>query len=395
MNAEETLLLDCARYALDPRASPPPTLPPAFDGAALLRTARKNRAMAALISTGKSLPGLWPEAFARELAAQHYSYVVHAEPAVQRVQATLAALAQAGIPAVVLKGWETIYTVYGGDYSLRPCGDIDVLVRPAHARAAEQLLTGAGFEPYMEMWPGFRHRYHNTAWHYQLGGQGAFGFSFGIDLHWGLFNRRYYDRCIAIEALFERAQPLQLGAASAYRLCAEDHILHACGHHSLHHDLHHGDSPEMFRFYELAWVIRRADPPVDWRTLFDRATQWKLRPALQAVLARLEERFPGALPAPALAGLAQLRPPAEEARAFAQLVRYQPTPLGKVLPWRWTPASVWGAMCFLCEAFIPGPQFLQRRYGQTRFWPLHYLTRMGNTVKQLVRFAKNQAHPST
>ena len=68
-------------------------------------------------------------------------------------------------------------------------------------------------------------------------------------------------------------------------------------------------------------------------------------------------------------------------------MKYRDTPFVHVLPFRWTPSAIWELLCFLFEAFVPGPQFLQQRYGKIRFWPLHYLRRAGNAIKQLLAFS--------
>jgi hypothetical protein len=53
------------------------------------------------------------------------------------------ALSAGGIPSLVLKG--PAIAQYAGGYALRPFGDVDFLVAPAHFRRAYRLLHGLGF----------------------------------------------------------------------------------------------------------------------------------------------------------------------------------------------------------------------------------------------------------
>ncbi len=385
MPALESFLVDCLRFALDSHRFEKPSLPEGVEWEVLLRAASRHKALGALLFVEKASPGFFPSSIRQELSAYRYSFLVHADTAVQQVRRVLAGLSCAGIAAVVMKGWEYIHTVYGGDYSLRPCGDIDLLINPQALRPAEQVLKDAGYQPLVELWPGFRYRHHNRAYHYQLEQKPAPGFDFGVDLHWGLFNLRYYDRLIQPEEFIRRALPLQIGETAALRLCAEDHILHACGHLGLHHV----ESNALHRFYELAWVIAHAQPPVNWPLLLERAAAWRLQIPLRAVLLKMEELFPATLPQETKTALDSLQPGAEERRVYRLLMRYKDTPFVRILPFRWEPASVWQSLCFLFEAFVPGPQFLVHRYGQTRFWPLLYVKRAGNSIRQLLAFSKN------
>lgn len=382
LTAEEQLTLECMRCCLDPESELPVLGGRAFDWQRLFSTAQVHRAMGALLAMEKRAPGFWPVEFFRRISAYRLTFLVHAEQAVAQVASTLAELTKAGIPLVVLKGWDYIHTVYGGDYSLRPCSDIDILIRPQDVKAAEAALARQGFEPYEELWPGIRFRYGNAAYHYHRKRNSLNTGEYGVDLHWGLFNIRYLDERVFIADVFSRADRLEVGGTPVFRLGVEDHILHAAGHRSLHHD----DAGELFRYYELAWAIRHAQSEVDWAALFSRAKEWGIRKALRSTLEEIELHFPGALPAFSSQELAALEPGPQEARVYRTLMKYHPSPLGRLVPIRWTPKGLWETVGFLFEAFFPSPQYLQHRYGKTRFWPLHYLRRVQNTLKQFAGF---------
>ncbi len=382
LTAEEQLILACMRSALDPESPLPVLDSRLIDWQCLVTTAQTHRALGALLAVEKLAPGFWPAEFSRRISSWRLALLVHAEQAVAQVASTLAELTRGGIPLVVMKGWDYIHTVYGGDYSLRPCADIDILIRPQDVKVAEEALARQEYQPYEELWPGIRFRYGNAAYHYQRSQKTPHETLYGVDLHWSLFNIRSLDDRVSIADIFSRAGPLEVGGIPVLHMGVEDHILHAAGHRSLHHD----DAGELYRFYELAWVIRHAQPEVDWTEVFSRAKGWGIRLALRSTLEEMELYFPGALPVFSPQEWAALEPDPQEARLYRTLLKYHVTPLGRLLPIRWTPKGLWETVGFLFEAFVPGPKFLEHRYGKTRFWPVLYLRRARNAMKQLADF---------
>lgn len=382
LTTEEQLLLECMRCTLADTRLLPVLEERAVDWQRLFSAAQVHRALGALLAMEKRAPGFWPAEFSRQISTCRLTFLVHAERAVAQVASTLVELTRAGIPLVVLKGWDYIHTVYGGDYSLRPCSDIDILIQPQDVKAAEAALARQGFEPYEELWPGIRFRYGNAAYHYQRKRNLLNTGEYGVDLHWGLFNIRYLDKRVSIADVFSRAVRFEAGGTPVLRMGVEDHILHAAGHRSLHH----GDAGELFRYYELAWVIRHAHPQVDWPALFSRAKEWGIRQALRSTLEEIELHFPGTLPKFSPQEWGALEPDIQEARVYRTMMKYHPSPLGRLVPIRWTAKGLWETAGFLFEAFVPSPQFLEYRYGKTRFWPMLYLRRTGNAIKQLAGF---------
>ena len=162
LTAEEQLILECMRCCLAPERELPALVKRDIDYQRLFSAAQVHRAMGALLEMEKRAPGFWPTELSRRILAYRLTFLVHAEQAVAQVASTLAELTRAGVPLVVLKGWDYIHTVYGGDYSLRPCSDIDILIRSQDVKAAEAALDSQGFEPYEELWPGIRFRYGNA-----------------------------------------------------------------------------------------------------------------------------------------------------------------------------------------------------------------------------------------
>jgi len=65
---------------------------------------------------------------------------------VEELRRLLGLLDSAGIPAIPLKGPWLAQRLYG-DYTLRVCSDLDVLVRPEHVVPAARALRDLGYEP--------------------------------------------------------------------------------------------------------------------------------------------------------------------------------------------------------------------------------------------------------
>ncbi len=432
VSREEDFLLACLRYTLDAQQMPAPQAPNGVDWQRLGNSMARHRVLGLCYLAGRQVPQAWPEDFQRALQADRYRDLVKRNAEAEQVGQVLNALHAAGIKAVVLKGWAAIAALYAGDYTLRPCVDIDILVPEEQQAATEIVLSHLGYSPEIELWPGFRKRYGNKAWNYireqrvesgepgqawgsgeqgQVAGSGeqdrvsrsgeqglvrgpgsdsgaAAGRSEGlaVDLHWGAFNLPYYDDGIPLGDWFERAEALEVCGAPAFQLGSEDSILFACGHMGLHHP---GDD-EVFRYYDLARKARQPGAGPDWDIVLRRAVDWRLAPPVKSILLRLETLFPGTLPAQAVSTLQALHiDPAEES-AYRWFVRYNPTPLAGLRPRRWTPAAAGRAAGRLVEAFIPGPAFLNSRYGTRRFWPLHYLQRLANTLQQGGKFVRKR-----
>ena len=112
----------------------------------------------------------------------------------REIERVLTLLRTVGVEPLLIKGWSAA-RLYS-EPSLRPCGDIDLLVRPEQYKAAQTALRHGGF--------GAR----------------------AVDLHQRLMELD--DR--SIEELFARSRLLSLGATAVRVLGAEDHFGLLCLH---------------------------------------------------------------------------------------------------------------------------------------------------------------------
>jgi Uncharacterised nucleotidyltransferase len=137
-------------------------------------------------------------------------------------------LESAGVEALLIKGW-AVGRAYP-EQGLRPPGDIDLCVRPAHYPRAKEILASPE------------------------------GRRFWVDLHEGV--RELSDS--PTEELYERAHVLSVGASRVRVLCDEDHLRLLC-----FHMLRHGAWRPLW-LCDVAAAVESRGEGFDWQRLFGR-----------------------------------------------------------------------------------------------------------------------------
>ncbi len=130
----------------------------------------------------------------------------------QTLRSTLAAFRQADLPAISLKGPCLAERLYGHS-ALRPCFDLDLLVRPSDLARARGVLSDIGFEPY-----GSADDYHSR-WlrHATI-----------LELHQDLENPHAF--LIDMDALWERSHMSLFQGEPIQLLGPSDELLYLCLH---------------------------------------------------------------------------------------------------------------------------------------------------------------------
>ncbi len=367
---EQTFIQDCLAHRLFPDRPLPAPLD--LDWDRVYDLLLQHRLAGLFYVLGRDRPDLWPPAFQERLQAVRYRALLRGGRCMEQVTTVLTALRRADVPAIVLKGWAVIPTIYENDPSLRTYEDIDLLVRPQDAARAENLLHDLGYASQSaEPWPGYLRRYHNSR-AYQLPDQPTY---FGVGLHWGLLDTPFYDRRMPAEGFFARARPIQVAGVDALSLAPEDHVVYTCGHLALHHEY----DEALFRYYELAAPARsvRAGLAFDWDAVATRAAAWRLIVPVQRVLAHVEALWPGTVPAPALARIAALRPTRAERAVHRWVVEKRANPAVRAAVAWLTLPGLGRRLRFLLETACPSPAYMRQRYGPAPGgrWPLLYLRR--------------------
>jgi hypothetical protein len=381
---EQTYLRACLAHMLDPRAARPQPAE-GLDWALFGERVRQHRLSGVFYVWGKSNPVPWPAEVDQELGQNRYQTLFFGDLFEPHVRRVLAALRDAAIPVMVLKGWAFIQRIYGGDYSQRGYADIDLLVPPEEAEKAEIILQGLGYQPQSpEPWPGHIRRFRNGRAYLSEQPLTPFSLKFMAGLHWGLLDTPYFDRRMDLGAIFERARSISVAEVEVLEPDLADLLVYAWGHLGLHHEY----DPELLRYYEFAWLIRHAGEGFSWETVIERAVDWRLVLPLQRVLPEIEQLSPGTVPPEVLEHVRGLRPTRGE-RLIHNLVtgdRGNAT-LRAALAWLSMP-GLGRRLRFLLETAFPSPAYMRQRYGSAEgdALPLLYLRRYGNALRQITGF---------
>lgn len=167
--------------------------------------------------------------------------------------ALLQAYAESSLDLIVLKGAALAETVYSHP-SLRPFGDLDVLVRAEDAARAFDLLSSLGYITEANIWADLRAGRSCEANFFKHMERGTVV----VELHTDLLNNAILHRavCVDLGGLWARSVPACLAGQDARVLGPEDQIFHLC----LHLAGHYFHAPKSVR--DIAEVC--AAGPVDW-----------------------------------------------------------------------------------------------------------------------------------
>lgn len=151
------------------------------------------------------------------------------EPIVRReLQHTLAALDTEGVRPLLFKGAPLAFTHYPAP-ALRPCRDVDVLVRPHEIGITTTTLERLGYRRPPTATGDL------VSYQVPFAKVDRYGVEHVIDLHWRISNRQVFSNLFSVDELASQAVPVpQLGETA--RACGPVHALVvACIHRAAHH----------------------------------------------------------------------------------------------------------------------------------------------------------------
>lgn len=394
----------------------------------LAKLAARQRVAGAVYNQAARHEGLLPTELVRELGRAAAFDALICDAWVSDIGELLAALSVSRVPAIVTKGWALTATVFDHDTSLRPSGDVDVLVNRRHIGSARKRLAELGYRQMStEPWPGFNERYKYAA---VFRRPDAGSTSLEVELHWGLLDVPFFDR-IPIAGWFDRASPMALAGATALAPAPEDHFVYLCGHLGLHH--HYDEA--LFRYHDMAalvthswgttWgtthssgtvedgqqhgsagTIREAtDSPADvenqnaqgaavpvrrsfdWDAVLERSAQWRLVVPVGETLARLADLWPEVVPREILERAAAAEPTEAERRVHAWTAERPRTPTSDFALALTTMPGVGRRIRFVMEQAVPSPGYMRDRYPLRwpALWPLAYVVRAWRGLKWAAR----------
>ena len=179
----------------------------------------------------------------------------------QALLGLLEKLRAGGVAAVPFKGPALSLQAYG-DPGLRHFVDLDIMVRPADAAPARELLRQAGYAPHSDIEP--------RQWENYLRVRKDLGFTNEpggvlVDLNWSLAES-YYAFKPQMAGWFLRAQQTDFSGKKFCAFSPEDTLLLLCQHGSVHY------------WQRLLWIcdvayLLHAHPVLDWDAATGRARE--------------------------------------------------------------------------------------------------------------------------
>jgi hypothetical protein len=336
-----------------------PDPPNNLDWDRLYTLLRQHRLSAHFYVLGKPKRNDWPASFRERLKLDRYSQIIYSEKFKLRIKPVMAGLLEANIPVIVLKGWALMQTIYGGDNGQRFFDDIDILVHPMDVDPSEEILKKLGWHARGERRPGFIRCYYNAHPYYYFEKVRNTRNVYSVGFHWGLLHHPAYNpQQINIQELFERAHPLKIAEVPIFEMSIEDHLVYNCAHIVLQHR----SEESLLRYYEIAAVIRDAQSTLDWQKVEECAKNWRLVLPLKSVLTKIEEFWPGIVPAWAITLIDGIKPTLSERfiHTWYKRTNYNPS-LEHLLTWL-TMSGIKRRFLFIWEDIFPNPMHMAREY---------------------------------
>ncbi len=286
---------------------------------------------------------------------------------VAQLRRLVAAFGGAAIPVIPLKGPALGEALYG-DPSLRPFTDLDLLVRRADVERAVSFLVSAGYR-HIALDRTLEHELAHATAACFVPRDGASG-ELSVDLHWGLvsFPAGATPQTIDAEEVWARAVETERWELRLLELCREDLLLYL----ALHLAVHHPFVGFIWRL-DVALLLARPDRHLDWASIMERASRWRVRGALYYALRLVQEDLAVAAPSYVLA---ELRPRGLRGEALERLACHRDSTarFDHLVDLLLLDAGV-DLLRAIATSVIPAPAFVRGRYGMSstlRSYLAHY-----------------------
>jgi len=208
---------------------------------------------------------------------------------VEELRRLLGLLDSAGIPAIPLKGPWLAQRLYG-DYTLRACADLDLMVPPDRAVDAARVLTADGYEGFLPLDFFARHLVPASMEHCLVKRAAP---CCAVELHWRLLRGGASDRR-ATDGLWSEARPCTILGAPAYSLTPEWELLFL----SLHAANHGWQGLKWLADIDQICSAQR----IDWDRAKAKAGEFGFTPVVEHTLGVCHQVFGTAVPKPFAAG---------------------------------------------------------------------------------------------
>ena len=279
------------------------------------RSANERYALLAQV-TPEQWDALIDEAVRQEVASYFYSLLVdlekshhleiphketlrqsHLSTAAQNLRALhdaeiiFSALRVSGILAAGLKGVYLLEHAYP-DIGARSMSDIDILIHKKDLAGSIRILEGLGYRTtsYFSLDDENTDTKHLPPM--DRGGGPL------VELHWTLLEENE-PFTIDAKALWGRTEPARIANVDAFALGVEDLILHLCLHLTYQHYLNLG----LRGLMDIALVIHKFRPEIDWQKLIEIAQSWGAERVTALTLKLAETQLRASIPSEVVSAL--------------------------------------------------------------------------------------------
>ena len=274
------------------------------------------------------------------------------------IRSMLAALNDAGIEALLLKGSHLAYAWYERP-DLRPRLDTDILIPAAAKARVAGVLQAVGYEASANS-GGELVSYQAAFVKYRQGLR-----LHVVDVHWRIANPQVFAGVLSFEELTRDAVSVPLLGPFARGLSAPHALLLAC----VHRVAHHFDSNRLIWLYDIH-LLASALTAAEWESFLSLIEQRRVTAVCRRSLDRATQRFQTSIP-PVAASDPRLRAPlaAEASAAYTRprrVVRDVASDLQALSSWR-------DRLRLVREHLFPPRQYMREVYSMSKRAPLPWL----------------------
>ena len=198
---------------------------------------------------------------------------------------------KAGIPAVGLKGVYLLEHVYP-DVGARPMNDLDLLVKKHDLPKGLEVMQELGYKAttYFDLADENIDTKHVPPMEKPGGAL--------VELHWTLLEENE-PFTLDADAIWDRTLPTKIAGVDAFALGVEDLVLHLCTHLTYQHFLNLG----LRGLMDIALVIHKFRPEIDWQKLVEIARSWGAERVAALTLMLVETQLNVPIPSEVLSAL--------------------------------------------------------------------------------------------
>jgi len=377
LSGTDRALTDLIRAGFSPFTAPAESLSMAdSDWARLIEYARRENLTALFYVALKHSQRLaeLPRDLAESLRMMYLRADIASWQAVRVVEDFVAQFERANVPVVLLKGAALGVALYR-DPALRQLGDLDVLIREQDKVRAAALLQANGFTSLLDLADGFREELGSEQCYTRRGKRSA-----TVDLHWHVISVPPQARQTSVDWFWARTMELPLGNRRVTVLNWDAQLLHLAEHFVIHHRMR-----GLRWSCDIALLLALHQNELHWDQIIDDARQFQVLPALNAVLAHVDDMWGVAAPEHVRAQLAEsandlagrisvIVSTAErtDALIFREGLSYR--------SWRHRAS-------YFFYNFFPSPAYMRTRYriSHSALIPVFYVVRLGLGARRLVK----------